>query len=657
VVASGKDGTLGSAIAPLPVFQDFFVEPDVPKQLTQNDETLIPISVFNYLNQPQQIELTVSGEDWFQTPTQTQTVFVGAGDVTGIQIPIKVTQFGEFNFTVTAKGDKMSDAVQKPVRVAVDGRKVSDIAIGTLAKVSQATIALPAQRITGSERVEVSVSPANVAGFTLALPESFYQDICFYSDVGAIHPIALQMAYLKQANQLAPEQQLRGERLLQMGYQRLLRYFDYGKGGFTGDCHFLLKGQANVGASANALVALTDMQKLIYVDPLIIERTIGFLSSSQLPDGSWQIENDSSYFYFCGPPPAPRDDRLSLTTHIAWALAEAGLSNSAPVQNALGYIKSRLADINDAHTLALVANTLLLSGNDDAVANRILSVLIRRSTLADGERSWDVSYYNNLDTTATATLALVRGNKPDEAQQALAGLRRYLGAERQYYLSQPARPTALRALLLDAQQRPTSGQANVAVQLNQAAANDLRLNLSDVSAQNVLLSVAQLKTGDNALQLKVDGDAVLRYRVHNEYYVPWQSANATTGGPFAFEVSYANKEVKLNDAVQVVATLINQTKDKTAPVIVELGVPAGYYPAYEDWQQLQDTGVVRGYQVEGTKIIVNLDGLDAGAKIELPYRLIANIPGSVRVPPSKVYQAITASDAVEAGTGEVLVVK
>jgi hypothetical protein len=155
----------------------------------------------------------------------------------------------------------------------------------------------------------------------------------------------------------------------------------------------------------------------------------------------------------------------------------------------------------------------------------------------------------------------------------------------------------------------------------------------------------------------VDGDAVLRYRVLNEYYVPWQSANATTGGPFAFEVSYANKEVKLNDAVQVVATLINQTKDKTAPVIVELGVPAGYYPAYEDWQQLQDTGVVRGYQVEGTKIIVNLDGLDAGAKIELPYRLIANIPGSVRVPPSKVYQAITASDAVEVGTGEVLVVK
>ncbi|NJM41190.1 MAG: hypothetical protein HC853_10685, partial [Anaerolineae bacterium] len=32
-------------------------------------------------------------------------------------------------------------------------------------------------------------------------------------------------------------------------------------------------------------------------------------------------------------------------------------------------------------------------------------------------------------------------------------------------------------------------------------------------------------------------------------------------------------------------------------------------------------------------------------------RLIANIPGSVRIPPSRVYQAISSADAVGGGDG------
>ena len=664
VIASGKDGTLGSGTATIKAFQDFFVEPDVPKQLTQNDEFVVPVSVFNYLSEPQQIELTVTGEDnWFQLklPTQTQTVLVGAGDVVGVKVPIKVTKFGDFNFTVTAKGSKMSDAVRKPVHVEVDGRKVSAVTAGTLAKRAQVIVQLPENRITGTEQVNISVAPANTAGFNLTLPDSFYQDICFYSDVGTIHPIALQMAYLKQTSQLTPEQQLRGERLLQMGYQRLLRYFEYGKGGFTGDCHFLFKGLANAGASANALMALTDLQKLIYVDPLIIERTVQFLANTQQPDGTWQMESDGSYFYFCGPPPQPRDDKLALTTHIAWALSEAGLSNSAPVQRALSYIKEHLKDVSDAHTQALVANTLLLTGNDEQLANRILSSLITRSSLDNGERTWDVQYYNNLDTTATATLALVRsGRKPDEAQQALAGLRRYLGAEQQYYLSQPARPTALRALLLDAQQRAdaNANTADVALLINEIAAGAIKLNpQANGIAQSVMLPPVQLKTGDNTLQLNVDGDAVLRYRISSAYYVPWLSTNALKDGPFGFEVRYASKDVALNGSVKVTAVIVNQTKNKTAPVIVELGVPAGYYPAYEDLQQMQNAGVLRGFQIDNGKITVNLDGLDAGQKVELSYRVIANVPGSVRIPRSRVYQAITSGDWVEDGTAEMLVTR
>lgn len=44
VIASDKNGNLGSAQAPLKVFQDFFVEPDFPRFLTVGDEISVPVS-------------------------------------------------------------------------------------------------------------------------------------------------------------------------------------------------------------------------------------------------------------------------------------------------------------------------------------------------------------------------------------------------------------------------------------------------------------------------------------------------------------------------------------------------------------------------------------------------------------------------------------
>jgi hypothetical protein len=113
--------------------------------------------------------------------------------------------------------------------------------------------------------------------------------------------------------------------------------------------------------------------------------------------------------------------------------------------------------------------------------------------------------------------------------------------------------------------------------------------------------------------------------------------------------------VNVGGTINVRATIVNQTKNKTAPVIVELGVPAGYFAYYDDLAQ--SSSYVRGVQIVDGKATINLDGMDAGQKIDLNYRVIANIPGSVRIPRSRVYQAISSGDAVEEGTGEVLVSK
>ena len=65
--ASSRGGALGGVTAPLRVFQDFFVDIDLPTALTQNDEVDFPVAVYNYLKNPQTVKLTSSrrtGSRW-----------------------------------------------------------------------------------------------------------------------------------------------------------------------------------------------------------------------------------------------------------------------------------------------------------------------------------------------------------------------------------------------------------------------------------------------------------------------------------------------------------------------------------------------------------------------------------------------------------------
>lgn len=104
LLASDVDGNLGSVDVGLRVFQDFFVEPDLPRFLTVGDEIEVPISIFNYLDQPQTVELTFSAGDWFEFLGEDRlTVAVGANEVAGVTVPIRATGFGSQEFTVTVR--------------------------------------------------------------------------------------------------------------------------------------------------------------------------------------------------------------------------------------------------------------------------------------------------------------------------------------------------------------------------------------------------------------------------------------------------------------------------------------------------------------------------------------------------------------------------
>jgi 5-hydroxyisourate hydrolase-like protein (transthyretin family) len=160
--ASSRAGLLGGVSAPLRVFQDFFVDLDLPVALTQNDEVAFPVAVYNYLKGPQTVRLDLQPEQWFELADGgglSRSIDLKAGEVTSVKFRIRAKRIGHFPLTVKATGSKMSDAVKRGIDVLPDGKRVEQVVSDRLkGKVSQ-TITIPESAIPDASKLIVKVYP------------------------------------------------------------------------------------------------------------------------------------------------------------------------------------------------------------------------------------------------------------------------------------------------------------------------------------------------------------------------------------------------------------------------------------------------------------------------------------------------------------------
>src|SRR6185295_4528730 len=132
--ASSASGKIGSAQAPLKVFQDFFVDVDAPPALVQGDEAEVPVAVYNYLSERQAVRLEVQREEWFELiGPQTVTFQVAPGGLEGKPLRLRALRPGKHKLTLRADGTRTSDAVARELLVSERGRQVVDAFSGELA--------------------------------------------------------------------------------------------------------------------------------------------------------------------------------------------------------------------------------------------------------------------------------------------------------------------------------------------------------------------------------------------------------------------------------------------------------------------------------------------------------------------------------------------
>lgn len=661
-LASSQDGRLGSTTAPLRVFQDFFVDVDLPLALTVGDEVSVPVGVFNYLEEAQTVRLVLEPADWFEMESEGEVEMeIGGNDISVVYFRIRATRFGLEPFQVTAWGSEMSDAIRKEVRVFPDGKEIHFSRSDRLeaGKAVAETVAIPEEAIAGTQRLTVKIYPGILSQVVEGLESILRMPYgCFEQTSSTTYPNVLVLDYLKFTEQAAPEVQFKAEEYINLGYQRLATFEVGGSGGFSlfGD------PPPDRMLTAYGLQEFSDMGRVYNVDPALVERAAAWLFSQQDSNGSWAndrgLVHENAWANL-------GDDRLPVTAYIVWSLADAGFSGDGRTQAGLAYVREHASKATDAYSLALIANAMVAmdvqSGSE--IGTESLAILERLAGMAIQEGSgalWQSGVATfmgsegqtgSIETTALAALAFLRANRYAElANAALTTLIQQKDSFGTWYSTQ-ATVLALKALIQSVRMGAENVDAQVRIQLNGGQTRTVSVNQGNFDVVQ-LVTFDDINIGrENQVSIEVTGEGGLMYQVAGGYFLPWDKVAAypqlVAGGELVdIEVAYDRTEMAVNDTVGVAVT-VSLLEGQAESALIDLGLPPGFsvetetlaalVARFEDVPEDYAFARIERFELTGRQILIYISNLEAGKPMEFSYQLRAKFPLEAQTPASNVY--------------------
>jgi len=652
MIASTEHGALGTSTSSLKVFQDFFVDLDLPVTLTQGDRISIPVAIYNYSGARGEVSLKLQPDDWFSLVDDVaeKSVEVDSAQVGGSQFTLEARRIGKFKLTLSASMEgeaKRADIVVREIEVIPNGREQSLVFNGRLENTVQHEVSFPANAIPDASKIFVRLYPGPLSQVVEGMDSILHMPYgCFEQTSSSTYPNVLALDYMKRTKKLTPEVHAKAEGYIANGYQRLLT-FEVPGGGFS----WFGSAPANKILTAYGLMEFYDMSKVYEVDPKLISRTQQWLVGQQQADGSWKPDTS---FINEGATNRYNSDVLRITAYIAWSLENTGYQGTA-VEQAKRFIESRMSGRMDAYTLAVVADFAADFGsvdheNDRDFTRQAMRLLLDART-EKGEQTWwsadETGFYAtgpsaSVETTGLAVQALLKwGEASGIARKALA----YIAAKKDAagtWSTTQATIMALRDLLLATEKGAADTQGVLRVVLNGKPVERLTLTPEN----NDLLHQFVFKGVDgqtaSTVEIRFEGKGGLAYQVVGSYFLPWDQK--PMGEPLAIDVAYDRTRLAQDDIATASATVRNNL-DKTANmVIVDLGIPPGFDLLSEDLQDYQDktTGLKSGhlskFSLTATQAILYFDSFAPGDTVTVKFRLRAKYPIRARTFKSRVYE-------------------
>lgn len=605
MLASTKAGALGTGTSSLKVFQDFFVDLDLPVTLTQGDRVSIPIGVYsytdkngNYSGKPGDVSLKLQPDEWYTLDNDTadKSLNVDSGHVGSSQFTLAANKIGRFKLTLRAHMEGAAgqegrdDIIVREIEVIPNGREQDAVFNGRLEHSAAHAISFPANAIPDASSVLVRLYPGPLSQVIEGM-DSILQmpGGCFEQTSSSTYPNVLALDYMKRTKKLTPEVHAKAEGYIANGYQRLLT-FEVPGGGFS----WFGQAPANKILTAYGLMEFNDMSKVSDVDQKVIDRTRDWLISQQQPDGSWKPDTS---FINEGATNRYNTNVGRITAYIAWSLANTGYQGPA-VLKAKHFIETHSSEKLDTYTLAVIANFAVdyRSNNeqDREFTRHSMQALLDARTEKGDMVSWnaeETGVYSTgasaaIETTGLAAQALLKwGQASETTRKALSFISSKKQAAGNWGTTQ-ATIMALRALLLASQLSAADVHGTVHITLNGKPVETLELTKenNDLLHQFVFKGISA--TEPASVQLSFEGTGGLAYQVVGRYFIPWEQKPANEA--LSIDIAYDRSKLAQNDIATATATIRNNLPQTANMVMVDLGIPPGFDLLSEDLQALQE---------------------------------------------------------------------
>jgi uncharacterized protein YfaS (alpha-2-macroglobulin family) len=591
--------------------------------------------VYNYLDSPQKVGLSVKPSDWFEMLGDAeQTIELPAKSVRSTSVRVRAIRVGAKQFEVTAAADdpgQASDAIRRTVEVLPGGRPIEHIVSGSLASPLDAEFNVPADIIDGSGRLLVKVYPSPLSQLVEGLEGIFAAPHgCFEQTSSTTYPNVLALQYLKQTGKSAPGVEATARQYIHLGYQRLVS-FEVSGGGFD----WFGQAPANRLLTAYGLMEFADMASVHDVDPALIDRTRKWLMAQRRGDGSWAAEHHGLESGLASGSGGDAD--LVTTAYIAWSVfSGTGLSDAASTRAWLESV--RVSSQTDPYLMALMVHAIAAVGGDERPWMRRLMEACQRS--ADGKQSWwtrsegaRTAFYGSgrcgdIEATALATLALLhhRGDVT-VARGAMAWLIAHRDGRGTWGTTQ-ATVLALKALVAaSAAPLGDTVERSIAVEADGRVVQRITIEADQAEVLKEVDLSGLVTPGIHRVTVRQENGPAAQIQVVFRASVPGTPSQPDPqDGPLRIDVRYDRNTLRVGEEIRATATL-RTTGDAALPmVMLDLPIPPGFEARRSDFDAMVIAGSIARYEVTPRSVVVYFTALRPGGGLTLQYAMRATMP-------------------------------
>ncbi len=647
-VGMSREHGLGISEAELTVFQEFFLQVDLPYSAIRGEELPVRVALYNYLDTPQQIFVDLEATEDFDLLDDAQKVVTVPGsDIGGATFTIRPKKPGIAPLKVTARSAAAADAVIKELLVRPEGvaRETVDNLVLSAGDVETVNASIPSNAIADSGRVHVAITGSYLAQSIDGLERLLQMPFgCGEQNMILFAPNVFVARYLQETGQSKPEIMAKAENLMITGYQRQLTY-RRGDGSFSafGDSD----AEGSLWLTAFVLKTFTQADGLIYIDPNVLENAADWIVRHQNSDGSF----DPVGFLHDQELLGGLHGKNALTAYVAVSLLEAGQGSAAA--KAVRYLEGQVEGIEDVYGMAITTYALELAGSPSAgiAYDRLMGMAI----VDDDGLHWGESPLPEplpitpkdgpplpiqpqphqqsaaIETTAYATLALLEHGDRLNASNAA----RWLVTRRNSFGgfgSTQDTVVGLQALT------EFSAASAADVDMTVILTTDTWQREVRISGENADVMQMIEVPEHGTLEISTDGKGEAVVQVVRRFNLP--EVVHETRQVFEIDVDYGTDHVNVDDLITVSVNVRFTPLEKieAGMVVLDIAVPTGFAPVTDSIETLvEETPRLKRYDIAGRKVILYVEDLLPNESILLEFTARALHPVRAKAATSEVY--------------------